>query len=501
MIDFRKIRFTLRELERVWMILKEDDKKHYFEQHWIVSGLLLCKSAVSLFSWTEMVYKDERLLHNEFENQRYETETSIILPLCCLVRGLFPEERILFLKALRMIDEHQSFHYGYDSIGMMIKETEDFHQEHQDKAVLVFQGSLNCYMAVGRSADFLFEKMGWQTADTHPDFGSSCMFLSDYSLLLIGKVLNYEVSPTMLDFDLVGLDDKGERNLEFSLEQQVLDYFRFLSAGEEIHLPTLGRCDPSNDEIDLVNSNIEYPSLKVSGKELVLYDIQAQAHQIVFGRSWLIGPESLPLARKLSDVLCLLFLADKDGMEPLGHWLKRKGVENIDAFYDLKEKYPESVLMVDYFDVIVSYGDDAVWLAWHYHIPLWCRDGNENEVLQAVIIPNDMVTKVLEDEPRAVLQKSKLIDSVGRMALWPNALNHGLQDETKYKTPRVYKRKNGEYVVRATLDGKLLPERVLKKEMVTAYENYPDGIMKAAVLKQILWYVYTEKNGKKLRKQ
>ena len=74
MIDFRKIRFTLRELERVWTVLKEDERKQYFEQYWIVSGLLRCKDMVSLSSWIDMVHDDIRLLHREFDNQQYETE-------------------------------------------------------------------------------------------------------------------------------------------------------------------------------------------------------------------------------------------------------------------------------------------------------------------------------------------------------------------------------------------------------------------------------------------
>lgn len=501
MIDFRKIRFTLRELERVWTILKEDGKQHYFEQYYIISRLLRCKDIVSLSSWIDMVQDDIRLLHPEFDNQMWKREKSVIFPVCCLVRGLFPEERIVFLKALRIVREQKGFRCSdLDCFNTMEEETIRFHQKCED-GVLLFQGTLSCYMAFGRSAELLYEKLGWQITGYYSDVEGYLMFLSEYSLVLIGRVMKYKVSPLMLDFDLVCLVDEEERELEFSLEQQAMDYFRFLSAGDDLHLPTMGRCEPPTGKIDLGNREVLYPSLKVSEKEICLYDIEAQTHQIVSGHSWLIGPDNLSLARKLADVLYMHYIVEKDGAEPLHCWLRKKGVECIDAFYHLKENYPESVLMVDYRGTILSYGDDAVWLAWYYHIPLWCRAGNENEVMQTVIVPDDVVTKVLEEEPKAVLEKTKITDSVGEMAIWPNALNHGLQDDTQYKTPRVYKRKDGQYVVRATLDGKLLPERVLKKKMVTAYENYPDGIMKAAVLKQILWYVYTEDNGKKLRKQ
>ena len=72
-----------------------------------------------------------------------------------------------------------------------------------------------------------------------------------------------------------------------------------------------------------------------------------------------------------------------------------------------------------------------------------------------------------------------------------------MKDKTEYENPRVYKLKDGSYVVKALLNGKQLPERVLAREMVSAYEMQPDGIMKQAVLKQILWYVYSVGNGKR----
>ena len=87
-------------------------------------------------------------------------------------------------------------------------------------------------------------------------------------------------------------------------------------------------------------------------------------------------------------------------------------------------------------------------------------------------------------------------DSMDLMALWPNALNYGLRDQTDYKDATVFKRKNGKYVVRASLDGKKLPQRVLKDEMVKVYETYTKGVMRDAVMKQILWYAYTINEGK-----
>ena len=271
-----------------------------------------------------------------------------------------------------------------------------------------------------------------------------------------------------------------------------------MSLGDEIHLPTCGMVNVCVEE-DGVRQDLEFPFMEVGEKSISLFNSQAGIYLVVSGHSWMISPEDLHLANRLADLLYMDMSLQDDKSLSFGQRYLLQSSMCANAFYELKEKYENFVLMVDYQGIVESYGEDAVWLAWHYDIPLWCRHDSDVCIGSSpfVVIPAEVVQKVLEKEPDAVLEGTKIQDVEEAMALWPNVLNYGLKDKTEYENPRVYKLKDGSYVVKASLNGKQLPERVLAREMVSAYEMQPDGIMKQAVLKQILWYAYSVGNGKK----
>lgn len=287
MIDFRKIRATLRELKRVYCLINDDSEKKYFEQYFTINAIVNCKNVIALSSWLR-ANVDDKMLSDVFENALMQEEKYVLGPLYLLMRGLNPNELVLFVKALRQMREHGCFHFGYESFENMIDETEHFHQE-SNNGILLFRGTLGCYMAVGKSADLIYEKLGWQPAVNHYANDSSCMFLCDYSPLIVGKVLEYKVSRQELDFDHIFLDDEGEMCLEFSLQQQMMDYYRFLADYDEIHLPTCGLADICVEE-DGVKENIQFPFIQVSGSSICMFNAMAQNYLVVSGHSWMLSP-------------------------------------------------------------------------------------------------------------------------------------------------------------------------------------------------------------------
>ena len=80
MIDFRKIRAALKELERIHKILKKDKGCHYFDQNYTVNILLDCKSVIGLYSWLRRVNEND-MLSGIFENTLKMEENSIIVTL------------------------------------------------------------------------------------------------------------------------------------------------------------------------------------------------------------------------------------------------------------------------------------------------------------------------------------------------------------------------------------------------------------------------------------
>ena len=210
----------------------------------------------------------------------------------------------------------------------------------------------------------------------------------------------------------------------------------------------------------------------------------------------MIGVDDLGLINVLAEILMNQLKAYQGN--PLWFALREDAhnVECSEAYYKIKDQYDSKILMLDYQGIIESYDDDAVTLAWKYGLPLWCRKTGEEQPAPMVMIPYELANRILEEEPDAVIEDADMEDSIDLMALWPNALNYGLQDKTDYKETAVFKRKDGKYVVRASLDGKKLRQRVLTDEIVNLYNTYTRGVMRDALMKQILWYAYTINEGK-----
>ena len=184
----------------------------------------------------------------------------------------------------------------------------------------------------------------------------------------------------------------------------------------------------------------------------------------------------------------------------IGHEIKVLSVLCMKDYFEKKEKYPENVLIVDYNGVYECYDHDAEWLAGKFNIPLWDRYIDEGQCWPMVMMSEKDVNRIMRRCPRVMLDSSKMRDSEDRMALRPNVMNGGLLDETKYKRVSVTKRKDGKYVIKATLNGKELPPRVLKENLADLYVSYEKDGLKELVLKQLLMYVYTWKKERKKRK-
>ena len=78
-----------------------------------------------------------------------------------------------------------------------------------------------------------------------------------------------------------------------------------------------------------------------------------------------------------------------------------------------------------------------------------------------------------------------------------------LRDEPSYGyeiSKRIRAKTDGKYVIKATLNGKELPPRVLKENLADLYVSYEKDGLKELVLKQLLMYVYTWKKERKKRK-
>lgn len=484
-VDYRKIYYVLKELESLYMLYQEDAGKESCS----LRTLFRCVE-----KWNDMQtvfydLQDSELLGYLKSDKRKAKDVNVNLFLL-LFKGLFPEERILTVKAIRKVLDHKSFLFGQESVKAMQDENAKY-QKKNSESVLLFRGSLGNYMAFGPSADYLFEELGWQTTTvTYEGEQYSCMMLSEYGYMVASELLPCHISTTQLEIDNLKYDD--EADVLFSLDQQLIDFFRKIAGKNGIMLPTRGVLDSCvNITEDDNKTKIKFPFMEIFSESLLLYSDKARPCLLVDGWSWIVGNTDIMLVNKIADLLYFALIIFDADWTLIGRKEIEHGMECVARFNAMKEQYPDMVLVMDYCGTFESYGDDAVWLSLNYRIPLWRRNSSDGQSIPMVMIPQELVNNILEKESSVVLESSKLDDSEDIMALWPHELNSGLMDETKYKRVSIYKRKDGKYVLKASLKGKDLPPKVLNDKIAELYNSYPKGVMREAVMKHILWYNYT----------
>ena len=489
MVDYRKIQLALQMFERLYDNGKSD---HYW---WLMKKVDL----IGFHYWLE---EDEKKNGGPIYDSQNPLNTERMTPQQSfhhILKGLKPDERALFVKAVNRIRERGSFRSGNEAIKVMYEETESFLKEKPD-SILVFRGTLQNYMVVGRCADMLFEKLGWQTATAvYEDVAYSCMMLSECSLPVIWEYFEHETSHSQVDFDYMAFED--EDCVTLALQQMMIDYARLGLGDNVVHHPTLELLESYVTVVEQgIEKRVRFPFFELAKDRLCLFSSKGMPHFVVSDHTWFIGKTEVCLAGELADMLnFVLEWYEKKGYR-IGIELELFGAMCFNDFCEKKLKHPDDILIMDFNNTFVSYGYDAEWLAGKFRIPLWDRYLGEGESRRMVMMSEKDVNRIMRRCPRVMLDSSKMRDSEDRMALRPNVMNGGLLDETKYKRVSVTKRKDGKYVIKATLNGKELPPRVLKENLADLYVSYEKDGLKELVLKQLLMYVYTWKKERKKRK-
>ncbi len=495
MIDYRKIWFVLRLGEKLYGDKKiinslcenngiNEDKAY---EKWPID----INTVSDLYYWLKIGEKECK------ESNRSES-CSEGAHFKHVLKGMEPQERVLFVKALNRIREMRSFRSGNEAIKVMFEESELFSKDNPD-SILVFRGTLQNYMVVGRCADLLYEKLGWQTAIAiYEDVSYCCMMLSSCAMAVIQNMMDIEISCLQLNFDYVSFED--EVCVTLALQQMMIDYARLKVEDHDIILPTLGFLDPGVIvDSDGIENEVRFPFYELKKDFFCLFTSKGMPHMVVSDHTWYISTSEYDLAGSVADMLSYTLKWYEDKKYEIGFDTRAFGLLCLKDFYEKKEKYPERILIMDFNGIYTSYDEDAEWLANEYSLPLWDRYFDDDFSKPMVMMSEQMASHILERSPKVTLDGSLMQDTEDRMTLKPNRMNMGLLDMTEYQNVTVFKRKDGKYIIRATLNGKELQPQVLNESLEELYVNYEKNGLKKLVLKYILWDVYTLKNAKNKR--
>ena len=144
----------------------------------------LLEESPDLDKWVKQVESTAYQYRNDDESLRGPD----IRELSSLAGGFEKDEQAFAILALEATKATSFSEPKGEMIPDLYSKTESFYQDSVN-SVLLFKGTLGNYMAVGKSADLLYEKLGWQTATIEVHGKTYCfMVLCDYSLEAIGKI-------------------------------------------------------------------------------------------------------------------------------------------------------------------------------------------------------------------------------------------------------------------------------------------------------------------------
>jgi|GEM_PF-1786160 len=178
---------------------------------------------------------------------------------------------------------------------------------------------------------------------------------------------------------------------------------------------------------------------------------------------------------------------------------RRSMGDNILTDYSSVKQQASSVILFhkaneDY----IAYGNDAIKVADALHVPLWQMEIASGKSVPVAIVSSkgygldildleDMESKVVT--PKTAYDKYSLPFEL-------SPLNVGLQSKAEFENASVFKMKNGEYAIRASLSGNELENKTIPTKIASQYMSLPYGEEKEAALKTILVSAYKSEISK-----
>ena len=380
-----------------------------------------------------------------------------------------------------------------DEVLLLEKESEMFHLIKPD-SILVFKDLNGECMAIGRDAEKLFEEYGWQTA-TIELIGRRipAMSLHEKCQTILSKQ-KAVICPTEANIKYIQFADELE--VDMSHAQQMIDVFRTWYQKEPVILSTGGL--RFYTMVDGVDEEFDFPFISVSKENIELYRSNAKTYQIVDGRTWNVHQDNYALVADTASFLAFLMQVqddDDDWENVLSNEYQAKeasrSVLAYNEYVNAKGLYPKEIVMLEHDGFFTSYDEDAIRLARVMNQGLWFRSVHGKQVPMVIVssrvkeamaetLKNLSVQVVEPDEP----------DYMDRMALCPSFLEGGIRTEVPFKEATVFKLRDGDFAVRATLEGTMMPVTKIPWRMAAFFLNEKEGLIKETCLKAILLWAY-----------
>lgn len=364
----------------------------------------------------------------------------------------------------------------------------------KDMLVIFKQGDKN--FAYGDDANRLFELVGWQTSGAKVgDDWVSWMPVSNLGLQALAEAEIPYYNP-QADVSVIRGEDIPQQFVDdetLSLAQQCVDFFRQLNTKPDtfVSLGAFPVMIQRDAYLDVLSA--QFIHFQDKNVELVMTD--GEKNKIVNNNTWFVWDDgrdyllavAQQLEKNMSEAEMQIRCSDSVRM-------KRQLVTDdiLDEYRHMKQSHSGEILIMRHDEFAEAYDDEAVRIAQGIKAHLWERETNYGRKVSMVLLTPIQVERAERTLEDVYVAESELKETHTDLALKSSPLNEVLHTKQVFNNGGVMKKRSGEYVVWARLDGQDLPEKRISPYLGVLYSRLSDGPEKDARLKLILQENYED---------
>lgn len=468
-----------------------------FTRKTVFSSLLSVHDRESLEAWMAAYQKTDIAHEGPLVTSTGVKMHNLLADLGKQTSRLTPEERELVGRDIAKMVADKFEAYPDRELAILDGQRYRIEKENPDALVLFRKG--DGYVAYGNDADRIFEKKGWQISDLETDKRT-------VSWVEINKDGKDVLSK---DFPVVVTDTQAELR-DFPLSGK-----NFLN--DNLIADVQQKIEHGRDSLSLDHASIATPGLRFRTHERELYDTAHYIHSLNIDKENIsLVEENGKMQPLMSNGAWNVNRENVDAFVSLSHYLQDRNIdvaESVKNYAELKNnqlsladkvldeyaarKYssPNTIFMMHGSTDHFIFGNDAIYAAQELKSPLWQMETSKYRTTPVTVIKEksyDWVPLAFDEGKDIRGFKGQAIFDRYSLGLEPSPLNEGLKSPLQIEDAGIFKKKNGDYAIRATIDGMEMGIKKISAADARRYLFMPDGLEKDATLKTIASKAYKE---------
>lgn len=469
-----------------------------FTRKTVYSSLLSVHDKESLEAWTAAYLKTDIAHEGALESKNGVKEPNILASLGRQALHFNQAERELVGRDIAKLVANRFETFSSDrDLDIMEKQREEITKARPDALVLFRNG--DGYIAYGNDADRIFEKKGWQISDAETEKRTvSWVEINKDGRESLNKnfsVFTINTQAELRDFDRGSNGNFVNDNLIASAQQKI-EHGRDSLSHDHASIATPGlRYYTHERKLYETTHNIQ--SMNFDKDNISLVEDNGKVIPLMSNGAWQVNRENeIPLV-SLSQYLEEKKVDIAENIKTYGETRENQlslADKVLDEYSARKYSSPNTIFLMQGSTDSFIFGNDAIYAARELKSPLWQMETSQYRTTPVTVIKDnsyDWNTLELDGKDVRGFKGETTFDRFS-LGLELSPLNEGLKNSSHIENAGIYKKKNGEYAIRASIDGVEMPNKTISATEARAYLLLPNGEEKDATLKTITTKAYKE---------